>query len=284
MSIEVKNLSHVYSLGTIFEHTAIKDVNFNVGPRDFIGIIGHTGCGKSTLIQHLNGLLKPTTGTVIINGKDINKEMPMKEIVKRVGIVFQYPEYQLFEETVYKDVAFGPKNIGFSEEEIEKTVRESIELVGLDFEEVKDQSPFDLSGGQKRRVAIAGVLAMKPQILILDEPASGLDPMGRSEILGYINKLNKEVGICILLVSHNMDDVADFADKVMVFAKGELVKFDTPKEVFSDVEELEKIGLTVPDGKKVLLALKERGIDVDTTLFRTRDAIDEIIRVTGGKK
>ncbi|MBE6038325.1 MAG: energy-coupling factor transporter ATPase [Anaerofustis stercorihominis] len=284
MSIEVRNLSHVYSLGTVFEHTAIDDINFDVGPRDFIGIIGHTGCGKSTLIQHLNGLLKPTKGTVVVNGKDINKDYPMKEIVKRVGIVFQYPEYQLFEETVYKDVAFGPKNIGFSEEEIEKTVRESIELVGLDFDEVKDQSPFDLSGGQKRRVAIAGVLAMKPQILILDEPASGLDPMGRSEILGYIHKLNKEVGICILLVSHNMDDVADYADKVMVFSKGKLVMYAPPKEVFADVNFLEGIGLTAPDGKKVLLALKERGIDVDTTLFRTKDAIEEILRVVGGKK
>lgn len=285
MSIEVKNLYHIYSEGTVFEHAALKDVSFDVGAHDFIGIIGHTGSGKSTLIQHINRLLVPTRGTVFVNGRDINsKDVPMKEIVKRVGIVFQYPEYQLFEETVYKDVAFGPKNIGFSPEELEQSVRESIELVGLDFDEVRDVSPFDLSGGQKRRVAIAGVLAMKPKILILDEPASGLDPMGREEILGYINKLNKEVGICIMLVSHNMEDVADYADRVMVFSGGELVMYDTPRRVFADSAFLEGMGLSVPEGKKLLVALKARGFDVNTDEYTTAGAIAEIKRALGVRK
>lgn len=278
MSIEVRNLSHIYAQDTVFAFEALKNISFDVGPHDFIGIIGHTGSGKSTLIQHINRLLLPTKGTVVINGKDItSKDFPMKEICKRVGIVFQYPEQQLFEETVYKDVAFGPKNIGFSEDQIAFNVKESIELVGLNYDEVKDLSPFDLSGGQKRRVAIAGVLAMKPKILILDEPASGLDPMGREEILKSIKKLNDEVGICILLVSHNMDDVADYADKVMVFNKGELVMYDTPKKVFADSEFLEGMSLSVPQGKKVLEMLKERGIEVDTAPFTTAGAIEEIL-------
>ena len=278
MSIEVRNLSHTYAPDTIFSFQALKDVSFDIGPHDFIGIIGHTGSGKSTLIQHLNRLLLPTTGTVFVNGLDItSKEISMIEICKRVGIVFQYPEYQLFEETVYKDVSFGPKNLGFDEEKIAALVKESIELVGLDFEAVKDQSPFDLSGGEKRRVAIAGVLAMKPQILILDEPASGLDPMGREEILNSIKRLNDEVGICIILVSHNMDDVAEYADKVMVFSKGELVMYDTPQVVFADYKFLEGMGLSVPQGKKVLELLKERGVDIDTSPYTTDGAIEEIL-------
>ena len=282
MSIEVTNLSHIYAKDTVFEFAALKDISFTVGARDFIGVIGHTGSGKSTLIQHLNRLLLPTSGTVFVNGKDItDKSFPMKEICKRVGIVFQYPEHQLFEDTVYKDVSFGPRNIGFSEEEIEKTVRESIELVGLDYETVKDSSPFDLSGGQKRRVAIAGVLAMKPNILILDEPASGLDPMGRKELLINIKKLNKEVGICIILVSHNMEDVAEYADKIMVYAKGELVMYDTPDKVFAESEFLNNLNLAVPESKKILQLLKDKNIDIDTTAYTTKGAVDEIMRVFG---
>ncbi len=279
MSIEVKNLSHIYSQNTIFEATAIQDVSFDVGPHDFIGIIGHTGSGKSTMIQHLNRLLTPTKGTVIVNGIDISdkKNVSMKEICKRVGIVFQYPEYQLFEDTVYKDVCFGPKNIGYDENKMNLLVKQSIELVGLNYDEVKDKSPFELSGGQKRRVAIAGVLAMKPQILILDEPASGLDPMGREEIFNSIKVMNKEVGICILLVSHNMDDVAQYADKVMVFSKGKLVMYAPPKEVFKDSKFLRDMSLDVPQGKQVLEMLKARGIDIDTTPFTTRDAASQIL-------
>ena len=258
MSIEVKGLTHIYSEGTVFEHIAIEDVNFTVGPHDFIGIIGHTGSGKSTMIQHINRLLKPTRGTVVVNGIDINgKDVTMKDIVKRVGIVFQYPEYQLFEETVYKDVSFGPRNLGYDDEKTDFLVKQSIETVGLDYEKVKDMSPFDLSGGQKRRVAIAGVVAMKPQILILDEPASGLDPAGRREIFRMIKAMNTDLGICILLVSHSMDDVAEYCDKVMVFSEGKMVRFGTPGEVFADSEYLESISLEVPQSKQVLEMLKK---------------------------
>lgn len=279
MSIEVKNLSHIYSQGTVFEHVALDDVNFTVGPHDFIGIIGHTGSGKSTMIQHINRLLKPTSGTVIVNGIDINgKDVSMQDIVKRVGIVFQYPEYQLFEDTVYKDVSFGPKNIGYDEEKTEFLVKQSIELVGLDYEKVKDVSPFDLSGGQKRRVAIAGVLAMKPQVLILDEPASGLDPAGRREIFQMLQQMNRGIGICIMLVSHSMDDVAEYCDKVMVFSKGRMVKFGAPGEVFGDSDYLESISLEVPQSKKVLQMLKEKGIDIDTSPYTSRKVADEILR------
>lgn len=279
MSITVTDLSHIYSQGTVFEYAALKNVNFEIGAHDFIGIIGHSGSGKSTMIQHINRLLKPTTGTVIVNGINLaDKNVTMIDICRRVGIVFQYPEYQLFEETVYKDVCFGPKNLGFDQEKVDFLVKESIELVGLNYDEVKDKSPFELSGGQKRRVAIAGVLAMKPQILILDEPASGLDPMGRREILDSIKNMNRQVGICILLVSHNMDDVAEYADKVMVFNKGELVMYDTPQEVFKDSEFLVNMGLNIPQGKQVLEMLKKRGIDIDTTPFTTKQAAEEILR------
>ena len=278
MSIEVRDLSHIYSAGTVFEHVALKNVSFDVGAHDFVGIIGHTGSGKSTLIQHINRLLYPTSGTVVVNGIDILDKEPMRDIVKRVGIVFQYPEYQLFEETVYKDVSFGPKNLGFDDEKTHLLVKQSIETVGLDFEEVKDKSPFDLSGGQKRRVAIAGVLAMKPQILILDEPASGLDPWGRREIFNIIKKMNREMGICILLVSHSMDDVAKYADKVMVFSKGELVRYDVPGKVFADSDYLESISLKVPQSKRVLEMLKKRGVEIDTSPYTTESAAEEILR------
>ncbi len=279
MSIEVRDLSHIYSAGTVFEHVALKNVSFDVGAHDFVGIIGHTGSGKSTLIQHINRLLYPGSGTVVVNGINIlDKKVTMKDIVKRVGIVFQYPEHQLFEETVYKDVSFGPKNLGFDNEKTHLLVKQSIETVGLDFEEVKDKSPFDLSGGQKRRVAIAGVLAMKPQILILDEPASGLDPRGRREILNIIKKMNREMGICILLVSHNMDDVAKYADRIMVFSKGELVRYDVPGRVFADSAYLESISLKVPQSKKVLEMLKKRGVEIDTSPYTTESAAEEILR------
>ncbi|MCL1913486.1 MAG: energy-coupling factor transporter ATPase [Eubacteriaceae bacterium] len=279
MSIEVRDLTHIYAQGTVFEQMAIEDVSFDVGAIDFIGVIGPTGSGKSTLIQHLNRLLAPTKGTVIVNGIDVNsKSVPMREICKRVGIVFQYPEYQLFEETVYKDVCFGPKNLGFDKEKIDFLAKESIELVGLDFETVKDLSPFELSGGQKRRVAIAGVLAMKPQILVLDEPASGLDPAGRADLLDSIQKMNKELGICIILVSHNMDDVAHYCDKVMVFSKGRLLRYGRTAEVFADSDFLLSSGLAPPQSKQLLIELKKRGIPVDDSVFSIEGAIDEILK------
>jgi energy-coupling factor transport system ATP-binding protein len=279
MSVEVRNLTHVYAQGTVFEHMAVSDVSFEVGPHEFIGVIGHTGSGKSTLIQHFNRLLLPTRGTVLINGRDLaDKRFHMKEICKRVGIVFQYPEYQLFEETVYKDIAFGPNNLGFSHEETDELIREAMDLVGLGFEELKGKSPFDLSGGQKRRVAIAGVLAMKPQTLILDEPASGLDPAGRDAILESVRRMNREMGICIFLVSHNMDDVALYSDRVMVFSKGKMALFDTPANVFDQADLLDAIGLGVPQSKKILLMLKGRGFDVNTSFYNNEDAVREIAR------
>ena len=279
MSIEVRDLSHIYNEGTVFEHAALDGVSFDVGPHDFIGIIGHTGSGKSTMIQHINRLLTPTRGTVVVNGIDINaKGVTMKDIVSRVGIVFQYPEYQLFEETVEKDVSFGPRNLGYDEEKTHALVKQSIELVGLDYETVKDMNPFDLSGGQKRRVAIAGVVAMKPQILILDEPASGLDPAGRRDIFRMLKDMNRSIGICILLVSHSMDDVAENCEKVMVFSEGKLVRYGTPMEVFSDSDYLKSISLEVPQSKKVLEMLKERGIDVDTSPYTSGMVAEEILR------
>ncbi|NLW70172.1 MAG: energy-coupling factor transporter ATPase [Eubacteriaceae bacterium] len=282
MSIEVKNLSHIYSKGTVFEHIALEDVSFEVGPHDFIGIIGHTGSGKSTLIQHINRLLVPTSGTIVVNNININEpNVPMKEIVKRVGIVFQYPEYQLFEETVYKDVSFGPKNLGYDEEKVDFLVKQSIEIMGLDYEEIKDKSPFELSGGQKRRVAIAGVIAMKPPILILDEPTSGLDPMGRREMLDMIKNMNKQLGMCIILVTHSMDDVAEYADKIMVFSSGRLMKYGPPAEVFADSKFLADISLDVPQSKAVLERLKEEGYEIDTSAYTTKEAAKEIIRVFG---
>lgn len=282
MSIEVKNLSHIYSKGTVFEHIALEDVSFEVGPHDFIGIIGHTGSGKSTLIQHINRLLVPTSGTIVVNNININEpNVPMKEIVKRVGIVFQYPEYQLFEETVYKDVSFGPKNLGYDEEKVDFLVKQSIEIIGLDYEEIKDKSPFELSGGQKRRVAIAGVIAMKPPILILDEPTSGLDPMGRREMLDMIKNMNKQLGMCIILVTHSMDDVAEYADKIMVFSSGRLMKYGPPAEVFADSKFLADISLDVPQSKAVLERLKEEGYEIDTSAYTTKEAAKEIIRVFG---
>ncbi len=282
MSIEVKNLSHIYSKGTVFEHIALEDVSFEVGPHDFIGIIGHTGSGKSTLIQHINRLLVPTSGTIVVNNININEpNVPMKEIVKRVGIVFQYPEYQLFEETVYKDVSFGPKNLGYDEEKVDFLVKQSIEIMGLDYEEIKDKSPFELSGGQKRRVAIAGVIAMKPPILILDEPTSGLDPMGRREMLDMIKNMNKQLGMCIILVTHSMDDAAEYADKIMVFSSGRLMKYGPPAEVFADSKFLADISLDVPQSKAVLERLKEEGYEIDTSAYTTKEAAKEIIRVFG---
>lgn len=232
MAIEIRNLSHIYSQGTPFESVALDEISATIEKGSFTGLIGHTGSGKSTLIQHLNVLLKPTSGSILLNGADINdKSINPKSIRQKVGLVFQYPEHQLFEETVEKDVAFGPNNLGMKQDEIQERVKQAIELVGLDYLEVKDKSPFELSGGQMRRVAIAGVLAMEPEVLVLDEPTAGLDPKGRDDILKVIRSLHEEKQITVLLVSHSMEDIAKFVDKIMVMSKGKLVLYEEPEQV-----------------------------------------------------
>ncbi|WP_290774246.1 energy-coupling factor transporter ATPase [Anaerofustis sp.] len=278
MSVKVIDLCHTYSENSIFEFKALKNINFEVKNGELVGIIGHTGSGKSTLIQHINRLLTPTSGEIYLDELNINqKGILMKDICSKVGLVFQYPEYQLFEETIYKDIAFGPKNIGM--DDIDGTVRKAMEMVGLDFETYKDKSPFELSGGQKRRVAIAGVIAMDPDILILDEPASGLDPVGRKEILDNIYKLHKDNNLTTFLVSHSMTDVCEYASKIMVFSGGELKLFDTPKNVFNQDKLLKEIGLSIPEGKELILKLKEKGLEVNTELFTFDDVVKEIEKI-----
>ncbi len=277
MSIQVRNLSHIYAKGMPDEQIALENINFEIYDNEVVGVIGHTGSGKSTLLQHLNGLLKPHTGTILIGDTDITKEgVSMRDIRKKVGLVFQYPEYQLFEETVATDIAFGPKNLGLSDEEIEDRVKESLELVGLNYESFKDRSPFELSGGQKRRVAIAGVLAMKPAVLILDEPTAGLDPGAHKEILEMIKKVHESQENIILFVSHNMADVAELSDKVMVMNDGKLEMFGTPEEVFLQKERLENIGLNTPPITELLCTLKDNGVDVRTNLWTVKEAKEEI--------
>jgi len=277
MSIQVKNLTHVYEKGMPNESIALENISFEVEDGAFLGVIGHTGSGKSTLLQHLNGLLKPTDGKIIIGDVDITSpDVSMVEIRKRIGLVFQYPEYQLFEETVAKDVAFGPKNLGLGEEEIEERVKEAIELVGLDYEMVKDRSPFELSGGQKRRVAIAGVVAMKPEVLILDEPTAGLDPKAHKDVLKMIEKVHEKTGNITILVSHNMADIARLSDKVLVIDSGHMVTIGTPKEVFSHREEISKVGLDLPPITQLTESLRSKGMMVDETILSVEDAAKSI--------
>lgn len=273
MSIVIENLNHIYDIGSPFETNALNNVSLSIEQGDFVGLIGHTGSGKSTLIQHMNGLLKPTSGKIIINGFDItSSKAKLNEIRKKVGLVFQYPEYQLFEETVEKDVAFGPNNLGIGPEEVAIRVKESLEMVGLDYEEIRSKSPFELSGGQKRRVAIAGVIAMKPEVLILDEPTAGLDPKGRDEILDQILSLHAMQGITVILVSHSMEDIARYVRKIFVMDGGSLVLSGEPAEVFSHVERLEEIGLAAPQVTYVAKALAAKGIDIDPTLYTVEGA------------
>ena len=280
MSIEVRNLSHVYSPGMPDEQVALDNVNFDIYDGEIVAIIGHTGSGKSTLLQHLNGLLKATTGSIVIGGTDITKPgVVMRDIRRRVGLVFQYPEYQLFEETVAKDVAFGPRNLGLSDEEIETRVKDSLELVGLDYEAIKDRSPFELSGGQKRRVAIAGVIAMKPQVLILDEPTAGLDPGAHKDILEMIRNIHESERNIIIFVSHNMADVADLADRIMVLDHGKMIMMGTPKEVFGQESRLKDIGLSVPPITALMNELAESGLDVPSGITDIKQAKEELYRL-----
>ena len=278
MSIALEHVNYIYSPGTAYEKRALNDISLEIGQGQFVGIIGHTGSGKSTLIQHLNGLMKATSGDILYDGQSIYAEgYDMRKLRSQVGLVFQYPEHQLFEVDVISDVCFGPKNQGLSEEESEKNAREALELVGFP-EKYYKQSPFELSGGQKRRVAIAGVLAMKPKVLILDEPTAGLDPKGRDEILDQIAKLHKETGMTVVLVSHSMDDVARYVDRIIVMNKGEKMLDSTPKEVFRHYKELEEVGLAAPQVTYVMHDLKDRGFDVSPDATTIEEAADEIMR------
>lgn len=279
MSIRAVDLNFVYGAGTAFQQQALKNVNFEIQDGEFVGLIGHTGSGKSTLIQHLNGLERATSGEIFYNGENIYSEgYDMKKLRSKVGLVFQYPEHQLFEVDVLTDVCFGPKNLGLTEEEAKERARQALTLVGLD-ESYYQQSPFELSGGQKRRVAIAGVLAMEPEVLILDEPTAGLDPRGRDEILDQIDRLHRERGMTIILVSHSMEDVARYADRLLVMNHGEKVFDGPPKEVFRHYKELEAIGLAAPQITYLVHDLRARGIDIDEDITTVAEAKDAILRL-----
>lgn len=278
MSIELKQINYIYSPGTAYEKQALKDINLEIPQGQFVGIIGHTGSGKSTLIQHLNGVIKATSGELYYNGENIYAEgYPMKQLRSQVGLVFQYPEHQLFEVDVFTDVCFGPKNQGLSQEECEKRAREALQLVGFP-EKYYKQSPFELSGGQKRRAAIAGVLAMRPQVLILDEPTAGLDPRGRDEILDQIAHLHEQTGMSVILVSHSMEDIAKYVDRIIVMNRGEKMLDGSPKEVFAHYKELEQVGLAAPQVTYIMHDLKESGLDVRTDVTTIEEAAEEIMR------
>ncbi|HPT78735.1 MAG TPA: energy-coupling factor transporter ATPase [Candidatus Atribacteria bacterium] len=283
MPIKLENVTHIYMPGTPFMSKAIVDVNLEIDDGEFVGLIGHTGSGKSTLIQHLNGLLKPTEGVVYVNGIKVDKDSKnLKALRHQVGLVFQYPEHQLFEETVYLDIAFGPKNLGLPEDEIDRRVTEAAGLVGIDINALKDRSPFELSGGQRRRVAIAGVLAMEPSILVLDEPTAGLDPRGRDEIFWQIKELHRKKGITIILVSHSMEDVARLVDRIVVMNKGRVELTGTPAEVFSHADRLLEMGLGVPQVTSLMRALKDKGMDVPVDIYTVQQARDVLRKLLGG--
>jgi energy-coupling factor transporter ATPase len=281
MAIDVQHLTFTYNAGTAMEQKALDDVSFSIRDGEFVGLIGHTGSGKSTLIQHLNGLIRATSGRILYNGEDIYaKDYHMKDLRSKVGLVFQYPEHQLFETDVFADVCFGPKNLGLDQEEVKKRARHALDLVGMD-ESFYEKSPFELSGGQKRRVAIAGVLAMRPQMMILDEPTAGLDPRGRDEILDQIGRLNREHGMTILLVSHSMEDVARYADRLLVMYGGKLMYSGTPKEVFRHYRELEKMGLAAPQITYAVHELRDMGVPIDPDITTVAEARDAILRLLG---
>ncbi len=278
--LRVEGLRHTYSAGTPFERDAVAHIDLDIFEGQFVGIIGHTGSGKSTLMQHLNGLLKPTEGHIYLDGVDIHT-VPLQKARFQVGLVFQYPEYQLFEETVYKDMAFGPKNMGLSAEEIDRRVREATAALGLS-EDILERSPFELSGGQKRRVAIAGVLAMEPRVLVLDEPTAGLDPRGRENILAQLRAYHKKHNATILLVSHSMEEVADNVERIVVLNDGHVYMDGTVREVFARADELESVGLDTPQVTKIAVALKKRGLPVDTAVFTVEELKEQLLRLKGG--
>lgn len=282
--IEAKALTHTYSAGTPFEHKAIDNVELQVMPGEFLGIIGHTGSGKSTLIQHLNGLLRPTDGQILLDGEDIwAKPKEIRKVRFQVGLVFQYPEYQLFEETVYKDIAFGPKNMGLQGEEIDRRVRQAAVFAGLD-EDILERSPFELSGGQKRRVAIAGVIAMEPKVLILDEPTAGLDPRGREAILAQLRAYHEQKGSTIILVSHSMEEIARNVDRIVVMSHAHKLMDGTPEEVFSRAEELLQVGLDVPQVTKVAMELQKRGLLRDSSVYTIEELARRLLTLKGGER
>ncbi|MGV8145292.1 MAG: energy-coupling factor transporter ATPase [Alkaliphilus sp.] len=285
MSITIKNLTHIYNEGSPYQTNALEDINIEIMPGEFIGLIGHTGSGKSTLIQHINGLLKPDKGEIIVDGMDItSKNVKMADIRKKVGLVFQYPEHQLFEETVYKDIAFGPKNLGLDSDEIDSRVKEAMNFVKLPFEALKERSPFELSGGQQRRVAIAGVLAMKPDVLILDEPTAGLDPRGRDEIFEQIRLLHQKYNNTIILVSHSMEDIAKLTDRIIVMHEGKVLLTGKTKTVFRESEKLEAIGLGVPQITKLMGLLADNNIPFARDILTVEDAKIEILKWLRSKK
>lgn len=280
MSIKIENLKHVYMPKSPFEKLALNNVNLEINEGEFVALIGHTGSGKSTLIQHMNGLLKPSSGRIIVDGEDITKNtVKLTDIRKKVGLVFQYPEYQLFEETIEKDIEYGPRNLGLDQEEITRRVKKSMKMVGLEYDEYKNKSPFDLSGGQKRRVAIAGVIAMEPKVLILDEPTAGLDPKGRDDILAQIKILHEEYKMTIILVSHSMEDVGKLAERIIVMNKGEVALEGEPAKVFKEVNKLEEIGLAVPQVTYLMKALKEKGFNVSDEIYTISQGKEELLRI-----
>ena len=282
--IEVKDLCHTYSVGTPFQHDAIQHLNFTLEQGEFFGIIGHTGSGKSTLIQHLNGLLRPTEGDILLSGESIWKDKQTTRAARfRVGLVFQYPEYQLFEDTVYKDIAFGPKNMGLKPEEVRARVLRAADFAGVD-RILLEKSPFDLSGGQKRRVAIAGVIAMEPEVVVFDEPTAGLDPAGCESLLQNIRDYQKSTGATIVMVSHSMDDVARLADRLLVLNHGEMEMLGTPSEIFAQAQRLQEIGLSVPQVTSLFLRLRELGLKVDPATYTFEDALAQLLSLKGGAK
>ncbi|MGB9680007.1 MAG: energy-coupling factor transporter ATPase [Thermoanaerobacteraceae bacterium] len=282
MSIKVENVSYIYNEGTPFETHALKNINFSINDKEFVGIIGHTGSGKSTLIQQLNGLLKPTSGDIYINGKKItDKNINLRDIRKEVGLVFQYPEYQLFEETIFKDIAFGPTNLNLDQEDIKERVYEAMDIVGLS-RDLEDKSPFEVSGGQRRRIAIAGVLSMRPKVLILDEPTAGLDPRGRDEILMRIKKIHEKYTMITILVSHSMEDIAKYADKIIVMNNGEIAVSGAPREIFRQVDLLESIGLGIPQITYLARQLKNKGIEIPEDVLTVEEAKEYIARYLRG--
>lgn len=280
--LQIEHLTHTYSAGTPFQRSAVEDMSLSVMDGEFLGIIGHTGSGKSTLIQHLNGLLKPTSGRILLQGKDIWADTKkIRDVRFQVGLVFQYPEYQLFEETVYKDIAFGPKNMGLDEADIDRRVRSAAAFVGLT-EAMLDKSPFELSGGQKRRVAIAGVIAMEPKVLVLDEPTAGLDPRGRDDILARIQDYHRAKNASVVLVSHSMEEIARNVDRIVVLSDSHVFMEGTPRQVFARADELEQVGLDIPQVTKVALTLRRRGLPVDTAVYTVEALRDALLRLKGG--